>query len=118
MLLSYSTLRKWFQRDIPLETITAALNNLGYEVERVVTPPTVSGIRYGRILSIRENEHARQLSICEVECADRVRIIQTAATNMRVGAYVIVFVEGSSRGGQVYGARKMREVISEGMLAS
>lgn len=100
------------------EEIISAINNLGFEVETTSFLNEIQGIKFGKVHSVEKNPNADNLFVCEIEFYDKQRVIQTRATNVKVGDYVMAFVPGSTNGKVVFDAKKMQGIVSEGMLVS
>lgn len=100
------------------EEIISAINNLGFEVESTSFLNEIQGIKFGKVHSVEKNPNADNLFVCEIEFYDKQRVIQTRATNVKVGDYVMAFVPGSTNGKVVFDAKKMQGIVSEGMLVS
>lgn len=98
--------------------IVDAINSIGFEVEQVINFNKNKGLKFGHVLSTSKNPNSDKLTVCEVEFNDKKRVIQTAATNVEKGDYVIAFVPGSMFNGIEIKAKEMGKIISEGMLVS
>ena len=120
MKFSYKLLKEMasLPNNIKLEEVTKAINSIGFEVEDTYTYGDVSGIKFGKVLEISKNLNGDKLSVCKIEFQDKQRIIQTTATNVEVGKVVIAFVPGAKMGNITFEAKKMKEIVSEGMLSS
>lgn len=95
-----------------------AFNSLGFEVESVSPFVVLEGLKFGRVTKTYKNPNADNLTVCEVAFFDKVRVIQTAAKNVKEKDYVVAFVEGAKKGDTVFGVKKFKGIVSEGMLAS
>lgn len=118
MIISYLYLKEELSLNFTLEGLIDALNNLGYEVEKVEKVSDIEGIKYGFIESVDKNLNSDNIYICKVRLADRILTIQTSASNVKVGDYVVVFPPGSRGGKKFFEPIKLRGILSEGMLAS
>ena len=120
MLFSLHELKKLANLDpsVRLSDINNAINSLGFEVESNTPFGNVSGIKFGRVLKLEKNPNADTLTIVDLEFSDNNRVIQTNATNLKVGDVVVAFVPGSKKGDITFGAKELQGVMSEGMLTS
>ena len=103
---------------VKLSDINNAINSLGFEVESNTPFGNVSGIKFGKVLKLEKNPNADTLTVVDLEFEDKNRVIQTNATNLKVGDVVVAFVPGSSRGDITFGAKELQGIMSEGMLTS
>lgn len=120
MLFSENKLREIasLSKKIKTEEILNAINSIGFEVESCKKISDVHGIKFGHVLKTYKNSNSDNLNVCEIEFEDKVRIIQTTATNVKEGDYLIAFVPGSGVNGITFQARELKGIVSEGMLAS
>ncbi len=120
MLFSENKLRELANLDKSIKTddIVEAINSIGFEVESVEKFNKNKGLKFGHVLNTYKNPNSEKLIVCEMEFSDKKRTIQTAATNVKKGDYVIAFVPGSIINGQEIKAKEMGKIVSEGMLAS
>ena len=120
MLFSENKLRELasLRKNIKTEEILNAINSIGFEVESCKKISDVHGIKFGHILKTYKNIKSNNLNVCEIEFEDKNRIIQTTASNVREGDYIVAFVPGSGIGEVIFGAKEMKGVVSEGMLTS
>ncbi|MDK2819982.1 MAG: phenylalanine--tRNA ligase subunit beta [Mycoplasmataceae bacterium] len=120
MLFSENKLREIasLSKKIKTEEILNAINSIGFEVESCKKISDVHGIKFGHVLKTYKNSNSDNLNVCEIEFEDKVRIIQTTATNVKEGDYLIAFVPGSGVNGITFQAKEMKGIVSEGMLAS
>ena len=120
MLFSLNYLRHLasLSKTITLEQICDAINSIGFEVESTKAFLQVSGLKFGHVLETQINPHSSKLTVCQVQFADQVRTIQTAATNVQAGDYVIAFVPGAKMQNQIIQTRELAQIKSEGMLVS
>lgn len=101
-----------------LQAVCDAINAIGFEVEGTSSTLRVSGVKYGKVMQTYKNPNADNLTVCEIEFADANRIIQTTATNVEAGKYLIAFIPGSKLKDLTFGEKKLKGIISQGMLAS
>jgi phenylalanyl-tRNA synthetase beta chain len=120
MLFSENKLRELASlgKNIKTEEILNAINNIGFEVESCEKVSDVQGIKFGHVLKTYKNANSDNLNVCEIEFEDKNRIIQTTATNVKDGDYLIAFIPGSSINGVTFGAKEMKGIVSEGMLTA
>lgn len=118
MLLSFRELLRQTQLNESINSIVNAFNSLGFEVESVSPFVVLEGLKFGRVTKTYKNPNADNLTVCEVTFFDKVRVIQTAAKNVKEKDYVVAFVEGAKKGETVFGVKKFKGIVSEGMLAS
>lgn len=124
MIFSYLELKKLAKLDssITVKQMVQAINEIGFEVEKVTKFSDISGIKFGKILKIYRNLNSEKLIVLEIEFEDKKRIIQTTSQIVdnpeNVGKKVVAFVEGSTKNSQIFQIKKMAGILSEGMLAS
>ncbi|MGZ9428810.1 phenylalanine--tRNA ligase subunit beta [Mycoplasma sp. 1012] len=120
MIFSYKKLRQLANLDakITLENVLEAINSIGFEVESYQKFNNIEGVKFGRIKNIYKNPNADKLNVCEIEFADKDRVIQTVATNVKQNDYVMAFVPGSTNGKMIFAEKKLQGINSEGMLVS
>ncbi|MGX9340393.1 phenylalanine--tRNA ligase subunit beta [Mycoplasma sp. 4044] len=118
MLFSFLELKRLANLDesITIEEVAKAINSIGFEVEEYWRFTDVEGIKFGHVLKTYPNPNSDRLTVCEIEFNDKIRTIQTNATNVKEGHYLMAFVPGSRSKKDVFQAREMRSIISEGML--
>ncbi len=120
MLFSENKLRELASigKNIKTEEIINAINSIGFEVESCQKISDAHGIKFGHVLKTYKNNKSNNLNVCEIEFDDKIRIIQTTATNVREGDYIIAFIPGSGIGEITFSAKEMKGIVSEGMLTS
>ncbi|MGY6172340.1 phenylalanine--tRNA ligase subunit beta [Candidatus Mycoplasma pogonae] len=118
MIFSYKKLKTLANINVEVNEVVKALNNIGFEVEGYTKFSQVSGIKFGHVQKIYKNPNADRLNVCEIKFADQDRIIQTTATNVKVGDYLVAFVPGAKSGDITFAAKELQGIVSEGMLAS
>ncbi|MBN0919157.1 phenylalanine--tRNA ligase subunit beta [[Mycoplasma] gypis] len=120
MLFSYLKLKKLANLDksVTVEDIVKAINSIGFEVEGYEKFSDLDGIKFGKVLKTYKNPNADRLTVCEIQFADQNRVIQTNATNVKEGHYLMAFVPGSRSKNITFGAKEMKGIVSEGMLVS
>ncbi len=107
--------------DIDLKTYESTMIMSGSNTEGIhPVLDGVSNIVVGKIVSIEPHRNADKLVVCQcaVGQAKQLQIV-TGATNMKVGDYVAVALDGSTiTGGKVINAGELRGERSEGMMCS
>ncbi|ENY69314.1 Phenylalanyl-tRNA synthetase beta chain (PheT) [Metamycoplasma auris 15026] len=118
MIFSYKNLCRLANlKDTSVQEVVNAINSIGFEVESYYKFADVEGIKLTYVTKVYKNPNADRLTVCEVEYGDGHRaIIQTTATNMQEGQYVMSFVPGSRSKNLVFSSRKMQDIVSEGMF--
>lgn len=106
------------KNSITTEQIVQAINSIGFEVESFENFNKNKGIKFGQILETYKNPNSNKLTVCKVQFDDKVRTIQTAATNVKENDNVIAFVPGSFFGDIEIKAKNIGDIESEGMLVS
>ena len=100
-------------KKITTEEIVKAINSIGFEVEDVFTFNFVENIKFGHVLKTYPNPESEKLTVCEIKFADKIRIIQTAAKNVKSNDYVMAFIPGSKLNGNEIQSKKMANITSE-----
>ncbi|QJG67159.1 phenylalanine--tRNA ligase subunit beta [Mycoplasma phocoenae] len=120
MIFSFIKLKKLanLNDSVTIEEVVGAINSIGFEVESYEPFSDVEGIRFGHVTKVYKNPNADRLNVCEIEFADKNRIIQTNAQNVKENDYLMAFVPGSRSKKMVFGERVMQGINSEGMLVS
>ncbi|MGX9358985.1 phenylalanine--tRNA ligase subunit beta [Mycoplasma sp. 2575] len=120
MIFSFKTLCRLANLQThTIEDVVEAINSIGFEVEQYYKFSDVEGIKICHVTNTYKNPQADRLTVCEVEYSDGHKaIIQTTATNMKKGQYVLSFVPGSRSKEIIFAPRKMKGITSEGMFVS
>lgn len=120
MLFSYKELSRLanLPKRIEVKDVVKAINSIGFEVESTSIFGDVEGIKFGKVLEVSKNPNADTLFVCIIEFSDKIRTIQTNATNIVEGMFVIGFIPGSRSGEIIFNKKELKGVISEGMLSS
>lgn len=100
------------------ESIISVLTNLGFEVESAKVFVEGSKLVIGTITLIEPHPNADRLKILKVDIGSKNIQIVTGAKNILVGKQVIVCLPGAKCNGVEYKTIKLRDVESNGMLAS
>ncbi len=103
------------------QDIISAIEQLGYEIESINKPDSVllSKIKVVKVLSVKKHPSADKITICEVTDGKEKTTVVCGAPNVYEGmltAYVPV--GGKIADGTKIEARKIRGVVSNGMLCS
>lgn len=115
-----SWIRDFTPLDVPARVIAEALDNLGLEVEAVEEPGReIRGVVVARILDIVSHPDADKLRLADVDFgAGQTRVV-CGAPNIEVGMVVPFAPVGATLpGGLTLERRKIRGVVSDGMLCS
>jgi phenylalanyl-tRNA synthetase beta chain len=116
--------RKWLQESIDIskistQTICAALNSLGLEVdstERILIP---NGVVIGKVEACEKHPDADKLNVCQVNIGTKVEQIVCGAKNVAEGQIVPVATIGAVLGEDFKIKKaKLRGVESNGMICS
>lgn len=118
MIFSYKKLLQIIGHELSLDQMKNAINKIGFEVESIEKFVDIEGIKFGYVEKTYKNPNADKLTVCEIKFADQNRIIQTNATNVKENDYLIAFVPGSRKDQMVFSSKKLKDIESEGMLAS
>ncbi|MCR8966771.1 phenylalanine--tRNA ligase subunit beta [Mycoplasma zalophidermidis] len=119
MIVTLKELNKFLPNKKLDLTVEKAINNLGYEVESIAPLSDVEGVKFAKVINVYANPNSKNLTVVELELADNKQItIQTNAKNAKVGCYTTAFVEGASKGGVVFGTKKIAGIESQGMLSN
>lgn len=103
------------------EEIAAAFEAMGHEVEsyqRLI--PEFEGVVIGRVTGIAAHPDADKVRVCtvDVDVADGDTEIVCGASNFEAGAVVPVALPGARVGDLVIERRRIRSVVSNGMICS
>ena len=118
MIFSYIELKRIIDKEIKIERMIDAINSIGFEVEKIDKFNDLKNVKFGKILKINKNPNADKLNVCEIEFSDKKRIIQTNAENVYEGMIILAFIPGSIVNGIKFDSKKIKGVVSEGMLTS
>ncbi len=117
---------RWLAEYVELEVserevlaLAERLTLAGLEVEGITRVPRPEGTVVGRVLEHRPHPDSDHLSLCRVDLGDRETEIVCGAQNVVDGATVPVVVAGGVLpGGFKISRRKVRGVVSDGMICS
>jgi len=114
----------WIREFTPLvaepAAIADALDNLGLEVEGVDAPGAeILGVKAARTLEVTKHPNADKLSLVEVDTGSGTTTVVCGAPNVVAGMVVPYAPSGATLpGGFTLERRKIRGVVSDGMLCS
>ena len=115
---------KWLNElvpvDVPVERLVELLDMSGTKVEAVDRPSrSIRGIVVAKVLGIEPHPNADNLSLVEVEVSGQTteRVV-CGASNFAIGDRVPLATVGSQLPGMEVGERKIRGIVSRGMLCS
>jgi phenylalanyl-tRNA synthetase beta chain len=117
----YSWLQRHVEVDLPLDELVDVMGRNGLEVEEVTRPGAgTSGVRTARVLERRAHPDADKLQVVRVtgEGGDGELEVVCGAWNFEVGDVVAHAPAGASIPGMTLEARKLRGVLSNGMICS
>ena len=117
---------RWIADYVDLEVTEEAVEHLaerltlaGIEVEGIDRTGTIAGIVVGRVTAVRPHPDADKLTCCSVDVGERTVELVCGAPNVVEGALVPVALDGALLpGGGRIGRRKVRGVVSDGMICS
>ncbi len=114
----------WIQEFTPVTAptadVVAALNQLGLEVDAVDEPGReIGGVIVGRVLAVERHPDADKLSLVDVDYGDGQTRVVCGAPNVVPGMVVPYAPSGATLpGGFKLERRKIRGIVSDGMLCS
>ena len=112
-------LRDYVNLPEPEEAIIDKLATLGFPVDSIEVRPPLTHVVAGSITSVEKHPNADRLHVCSIDVRGGAPLtIATAATNVAAGQIVPVALIGSQLATVKIEPRKMRGVLSEGMLCS
>ncbi|NQZ28975.1 MAG: phenylalanine--tRNA ligase subunit beta [Mycoplasmatales bacterium] len=122
MLFSFNLLKELSNapKNWTIEDMVVAFNKMGFEVEGTERFSEAEGVKFGKILSTSKNPEGTKLNVCEIKFDDKVRIIQTTDDSVigNEGKVVMAFIPGSKLGDMTFTDRKMKGIVSQGMLCA
>lgn len=119
MRVPLSWLRDYVELPDDPQSIADRLAMLGFPVEEIARRPQITGVVVGRILSVEKHPNADLLQVCKVDIGgEQPLTIATAATNVAAGQTIPVATIGAKLPHLTIEPRKMRGVMSEGMMIS
>ena len=124
MLVPLSWIRDFTPVDAPVPDLVSALNQLGLEVEGVEQPGAeITGVRVARVLGVEKHPDADKLQLVDIETGSGETRVVCGAPNVVPGMVVPYAGSGATLPGPdggrfVLERRKIRGVVSDGMLCS
>ena len=120
MRIPLSWVREFTALDAPVDAIVAALNQLGLEVEGVEEPGAeIGGVVVAEVLDVMAHPDADKLRLVDIDFGLGQTRVVCGAPNVDSGMHVAYAGSGSTLpGGIQLEARKIRGVVSDGMLCS
>ena len=124
MLVPLSWIRDFTPVDAPVPDLVSALNQLGLEVEGVEQPGAeITGVRVARVLGVEKHPDADKLQLVDIDTGSGETRVVCGAPNVVPGMVVPYAGSGATLlgpdGGRfVLERRKIRGVVSDGMLCS
>ncbi|ABR30670.1 phenylalanyl-tRNA synthetase subunit beta [Thermosipho melanesiensis] len=119
MKLSFEWLKDFVNIDKTAEEVAEKLSLTGTNVEEIINPFDVDGkIVVGKVLEIEKHPNADRLIVCKVDIGNEVRTIVTGDLSVSKDDLVPLALENTRLGKLIIKPRKMRGILSEGMLCS
>lgn len=121
MKFTLSWLKQHLDTTASLAEITAALTDLGLEVEDVSDPiARLADFTIGKVIKAEKHPDADKLKVCQVETANGPSQIICGAPNARAGITVVIASPGTYVPGidTTIGVGKIRGIESFGMMCS
>ncbi len=121
MLISLNWLKEYVDFDVPVNELAHALTMLGIEIESISCPgKDITNVVVGKIESIEPHPDADKIVVCKTDVGEEESAqIICGAKNMKVGDKVPTAKVGSTLpGGFKITKRKMRGIVSHGMMCS
>ncbi len=122
MKVALSWLKEYVDIDVSVDELSEKLFSCGFEVEEIINlRKEISRVVVGKVKSVQKQEGTEHLNLCVLDCGeygDNIEIT-TGAQNVFEGALVCTALDNSTLpGGITIKARKMKGVMSNGMLCS
>lgn len=121
MIVSKKVLSQWVNiKKIKDQDIAAALNSLGFEVEKITNLTTSNtNLIVGEILKIEKHPKSEKLNLCTVNIGHKILKIICGASNVKSGIKVVVAqINSVLANGLTIAQREIQGVMSHGMLCS
>jgi phenylalanyl-tRNA synthetase beta chain len=124
MLVPLSWIRDFTPVDAPVPELVSALNQLGLEVDGVEQPgELITGVRVARVLGVEAHPDADKLQLVDIDTGTGQTRVVCGAPNVVAGMVVPYAGSGATLPGPDGGvftlsSRKIRGVVSDGMLCS
>jgi phenylalanyl-tRNA synthetase beta chain len=114
----------WIREFTPVEAdaraVADALDNLGFEVEGFEAPgEEILGVEVAKILDVTKHPNADKLNLVEIQTGAGTTTVVCGAPNVKAGMVVPYAPSGATLpGGFTLERRKIRGIVSDGMLCS
>jgi len=121
MRVVVSWLRELCPVDLPVEDLAELLTSRGAEVERIERPwERLAGVVVARVIEVRDHPNSDKLCLARVSTGTAEREVVVGVRNMGPGDLVPLAGPGATLPGlpEPLTARKIRGVVSDGMLCS
>ncbi|MEX0932066.1 MAG: phenylalanine--tRNA ligase subunit beta [Candidatus Saccharimonadales bacterium] len=120
MKVLVSWINEFLEEQLSPEQVAEAMEKAGIEVEDIIYPPQFNeGIVVAEITKVEAHPSADKLSVVNINSGSNTHQLVCGADNLYVGQKVAYVSPGSTLpGGTVIEKATIREVESEGMLAS
>ena len=121
MIVSKKILSQWVNiKKIKDQEIATALNNLGFEVEKITNLTTSNtNLIVGEIIKIVKHPKSEKLNLCTVNIGHKRLEIICGASNVKVGIKVVVAqINSVLANGLTIAKREIQGIMSNGMLCS
>jgi phenylalanyl-tRNA synthetase beta chain len=119
MLAPLTWIREFTPVTAPVPELVAALNQLGLEVEGVEEPGrAVAGVVVARILDVVPHPDADRIRLADIDFGSGQTRVVCGAPNIEPGMLVPYAPAGATLPGGTLERRKIRGVVSDGMLLS
>lgn len=120
MQVSYNLLKEYIDIDLAPEELTNRLTINGIILEKSEKVSCdIENVVVGEITKIEPHPDSEKLSLCTVDTKDKICAIVCGATNMKTNDKVPVALDGARLPKiGIIKAKKIKNVISEGMLCS
>jgi phenylalanyl-tRNA synthetase beta chain len=117
--LSINWLKDFVNIEKSAEEIAEKLSLTGTNVEEIINPFDVEGkIVVGKVIDVEKHPDADKLIVCKVDVGDQIKTILTGDLSVSKGDTVPVALEGARLFDLKIVPRKMRGILSEGMMCS
>ena len=119
LVINQQWLQTWLDREIPSrEDVEDFLLRQGFETE-AVPPIHTADIIVGYIKAVKKHPNADKLNLCSVQVAEETIVeIVCGCDSVKAGIKVAAALDGASLGDFKIEKRKIRGVLSNGMLCS
>lgn len=121
MKLSLQWLKELLGENVSDTDILESLEELGYEIENVskFDPGILSNVKVVKLVSVKKHPNADKLTVCRITDGENFTEVVCGAPNVYEGMYAVYVPAGSViAGGVKVESRKIRGVVSNGMLCS